>query len=617
MAAGLALLIGFDRLAPDFHAEANTVLFNVLGYSFICCVASGLLAFTLGAETGWWMRLMTWQPIRWIGLVSYTGYLVHTGALALIVPFPSRALNHGLAFAVTIAYASLSWLFLERPILQLRPAAWLSNRDISSKMRQATPRRIAGWLAGGVLALLVLAAVATWVLARREVDHVSDEQKVARSLEIIRTSTPSDRKVLKVLFYGQSITRAGWDQAVVDHWHKQYPNTVFVVQNRALGGFASPMLLRTTAQDIAAFYPDLIIFHVYGDHRAYEQIIRLFRSQTAADIIVQTDHGESLPDPPCREGLRLTLHRPPGCTGLLWLKQRNWYDEMSYHKIPGIAKEYGLAVEPQRAWWREYLLRTHIEPAALLRDPIHPNQRGNDLIAAFFNHYFDGLVAGWNGQTEDHIESIPPGVPQYANGKETVSFDGSRLELISSKPLAAWPTVAIDGVASGDIDSCYQVTRASSTGTVPDWPAIRRITLQHDRVPEEWTATLTNFSADQSSFSFSVTSSVYGDEGSGDSAHDFVSKSGNLSIEAQDWMIERAFEEHHIPLQAPFAVHWSVNDVCAGTPEAIDKGDGTTEYRYVLGAGLANQRHTVTLSAPASDFADVTEFRAYRPPLHD
>jgi hypothetical protein len=482
-------------------------------------------------------------------------------------------------------------------------------------MTQSPLPKIARLLTIAALSLLLLAAIATWYLHHREIDAVSDEQKIARSLEIIRTSTPTDRKVLKVLFYGQSITGSGWDKAVIEHWHQTYPNTIFVVQNRALGGFASPMLLRTTAQDISAFYPDLIIFHDYGDHRAYEQIIRLLRSQTAADIIVQTDHGESLPDPPCREGLRLTLHRPPGCTGLLWLKQRVWYDEMSYHKIPALAKQYGLAMEPQRAWWRDYLLRTGVEPASMLRDPIHPNEKGKALIAAFFNQYFDNLVANWNGQTEHNIVSIPPAATPYANGQETVTFDGSRLELISTKPLAAFPTVAIDGVLPKDIDSCYQVSRASSTVVVPEWPTIRRITLLHDRVPEDWAATLTNFSPDQSSFTFTVTSSVYGDEGSGDSSHDFFARAGDLTLEAQDWMVKRAFDEHNIPLQAPFIVHWSVSNVCAGTPEVIDRGDGAFEYRYVLGAGLPNQPHTVTLTAPASDFADVTEFRAYKPPL--
>ena len=115
----------------------------------------------------------------------------------------------------------------------------------------------------GVLVLLV-AAGATWLKRRQEANTGTDEQKLARTLEIIRTSTPANHKVLKVLFYGQSITRSGWHNAVVAHWHEKYPNTVFVVENRALGGFASQWLVRTTEQDISAFYPDLIIFHVYG-----------------------------------------------------------------------------------------------------------------------------------------------------------------------------------------------------------------------------------------------------------------------------------------------------------------------------------------------------------------
>ena len=90
-----------------------------------------------------------------------------------------------------------------------------------------------------------------------------DQQKVARALEIIRTSTPTNHKVLKVLFYGQSITRSGWHNAVVAHWREKYPDAAVVVENRALGGFASQNLVRTTEQDIAAFYPDLIISHVY------------------------------------------------------------------------------------------------------------------------------------------------------------------------------------------------------------------------------------------------------------------------------------------------------------------------------------------------------------------
>ena len=367
--------------------------------------------------------------------------------------------------------------------------------------------KIVGWTITADLFVFLLGASVTWVMHRSEVDPVSDTQKIARSLEIIRTSTPANHKILKVLFYGQSITRSGWDQAVIEHWHQRYPNTVFVVQNRALGGFASPQLLRTTEQDIAAFYPDLIIFHVYGDHRAYEQIIRLFRSHTAADIIVQTDHGEQLPDAPCPEGLRLTLHRPPGCRGLLWLRQRNWYDEMSYHIIPRLAKRYGLAMEPQRAWWRDYLLQTHLRPEALLIDDIHPNEKGKELIAAFFNRYFDNLVGAWNGQQEHSVVSIPARSLEDTGGQETFSFEGSRVELIATRRIAVWPTITVDGRAPKDMDGCYLATRASSIGTVPDWPAVRRIVLTHDHIAEDWTAIMTQISPDQKSFAFTVEAS--------------------------------------------------------------------------------------------------------------
>jgi peptidoglycan/LPS O-acetylase OafA/YrhL len=128
MGSGLLLLAACTRVFPDFHAEANTILFNTVGYSMICGVAAGLLALTLGSETGWWMKLMTWQPVRWIGPISYTGYLIHTAALALIVQFSSRILNRALAFVFVITYSSLSWLLLEKSFLRLRPSSWLVSR---------------------------------------------------------------------------------------------------------------------------------------------------------------------------------------------------------------------------------------------------------------------------------------------------------------------------------------------------------------------------------------------------------------------------------------------------------------------------------------------------------
>lgn len=467
-----------------------------------------------------------------------------------------------------------------------------------------------------VLLGLIMAVAATWFMRHQEVDTVSDQQKIARTLEIIRTSTPTNHKVLKVLFYGQSITRSGWHNAVVAHWRQQYPNTIFVVENRALGGFASQELVRTTEQDIQAFYPDLIIFHVYGDHRAYEKILRMFRTLTAADVILQTDHGDGLPDPPCTEGLQLSLHRSPGCAGLLWVHQRLWHDEMSYHKIPAFAKKYGMAVEPQRIWWRDYLLKNKVDPQSLLKeDGLHPNERGNELIAFFFNRYFDNLVQQWNGQTEQNVISISPIAARHSAEMDTENFEGNRLEILSNRPLKVWPTVMIDQRPPKDVDGCYQVTRSSPVDSVPDWPAVRRITLLHDHIAEDWTATITKITPDQKSADFTVRASKTGDEGSGNSSRNYVSKSGNISIDGEDWMFEPAFDLKHTPLQIPTEVRWSVQYVCGGEPEVIDYGNGMTQYRYVLGTGLPNGRHTVELSFPTDDLADAVEFRAYKPQL--
>jgi hypothetical protein len=473
-------------------------------------------------------------------------------------------------------------------------------------------------LLSGFCAVALLAPVtATIVVRYRERDSLSDTQKIARTLGIIRSSTPTDRKVLKVLFYGQSITKSGWDKIVVEHWHQQYPNTVFVVQNRALGGFPSQALVRTTEQDIAAFYPDLIIFHVYGDHRAYEKIIRLFRSRTAADIIVQTDHGDVMPDPRCAEGIHLSISRAPGCAGRLWHHQRMWNDEMSYHKIPTLAKKYGLALEPQRDWWREYLIRTGTNPRDLLKDEIHPNDRGKELIAEFFNRYFDGLVTRYNGETAHDVTVIEPTDAERASGNKMARFEGSRLELVSEKPLSMWPTVTVDGQVPASLDGCYQVSRASSMSTVPDWPALRRIVLVHDHMAEDWTATLADFSPDQKGFAFSVQGTKSGPEGSGRSGQHFVSKSGTLEIEPDDWMVERAWEHTHVAIHGPVRVTWSVDYVCGGEPEVIDHGDGTKEYRYVLATGLANKEHSVVLDGPVEDLRAIDHLTAYRPRIHD
>jgi hypothetical protein len=460
-------------------------------------------------------------------------------------------------------------------------------------------KRAISFAATLALFLACAAIVATLVLPLRERQVEPDTQKLARTLQILRTATPTHHTVLKVLFYGQSITAGGWHTQVVDHWHTLYPNTAFVVQNRAIPGFPSPDLVRTTSQDIQAFYPDLIVFHDYGDHRRYADIVRLLRTQTAADVILQTDHGEVLPDLPCREGLHLT--RPPGCKGFLWYRQRNWQDEMSYHKIPAIGRDYAAAVEPQRAWWRTYLLDHHLEASTLLINDPHPNAQGRALIATFFNRFFDPLVAQWSGQHEDTVTTHPP--------TPTLTFQGTRLELVSTTPLTAPPTVTMDGQSPRSLDGCYLPTRSTPIPTFPAWPLLRRIQLLHDHTPEVWTATLSNFTPDQHDFDFTLTGSVSGPQPPGRASK--IYRTANLQIDPIDWMPGRAYQINHTLIPAPFTIQWAITNQCNGDPEIIPRGDNTTEYRYLVANALPNTTHTATIANPTP----LDHILIYRPPF--
>ena len=53
------------------------------------------------------------------------------------------------------------------------------------------------------------------------------------------------------------------------------------------------MPILTAEADLYPFQPDLVIFHVYGSHKKYEEIISQIRKQTTADILMATDHVTS------------------------------------------------------------------------------------------------------------------------------------------------------------------------------------------------------------------------------------------------------------------------------------------------------------------------------------
>ncbi len=114
-----ALLSGLS-IFRGFRLSANSIFFNVLGFSLIVLAFGATLIWILGMRAGFWRNLLTSRPLRYMGTISYTFYLYQVAFLdKLEQHVHSHALLALLTFVVTGVFSSLSWHFFESPILKI------------------------------------------------------------------------------------------------------------------------------------------------------------------------------------------------------------------------------------------------------------------------------------------------------------------------------------------------------------------------------------------------------------------------------------------------------------------------------------------------------------------
>ena len=129
---GAVAYVAFRFAIHDFEFEYSSLSFNVFGYAFAACAVTGLLAYVRAHNSGPVYTVMTNPVLRYIGKISYTGYLIHD----LIFSRVKLLITHGpilivVTFVLTIAIASLSWYLVEQPLQRFKH--WVT----------ATPRTIA------------------------------------------------------------------------------------------------------------------------------------------------------------------------------------------------------------------------------------------------------------------------------------------------------------------------------------------------------------------------------------------------------------------------------------------------------------------------------------------
>ena len=446
------------------------------------------------------------------------------------------------------------------------------------------------WLAMTLAALVVTASAATPgpypPLPSWKPDPVQ-RALLQRSLALLEGSTPTNRRTVRILFYGQSITQQAWWKEVERYLRTTYPNADVIIENRAIGGHSSQLLVKTAEADLYPFQPDLLIFHVYGSHIDYEKIIQRVRERTCADILLQTDHittDESLAEE----------------TDPAKLTPKQWDAWMNHAFLPATAAKYGACRADIHERWKDYLKLNHLKASDLLKDGVHLNAHGEWLMAELLKAYLAPLSSEpkYDPMNDQRVRTI---IPPISAGQEhlRLEFKGSRVDLIFKQTGHAKVNVKVDGKPPSTIPELYGFTRTSAFPN-SDWPVLLQVASTASLDAETWSLKIGHASADGKLCQFTLSGSATGEDGMGSSTNHFVSKSRCVVIEPDDWNLGFCIAVFKRPLPDNFTVTWS--SVLRGTdtaqPPETTRG---IERSARLAQGLTNGHHVLELEGDLQD----------------
>ncbi|MEG4506413.1 SGNH/GDSL hydrolase family protein [Microcoleus sp. F6_B4] len=420
---------------------------------------------------------------------------------------------------------------------------------------------------------------------------------------LLATSTPTERHQVRILFYGQSITLQEWSQDVANDLKQRFPNADLIWENRALGGFSAPILIRPSEHDLYPFYPDLLIFHVYGGDEDYEAIIANVRRRTASEILLHSDHIQWLPTGNSDDPEQL--------------KRYEWHNTHSTKWLPELADKYGCEIAEIREPWRKYLKDNGLEPKQLLSDEVHLNDWGNFLLAALIKPHLR-YKPNSPQPPQDLVKTYTVGNDvKWQDGKLVLEFEGNRIDAIADKTFngkAISAKIAIDGKKPSEFPELYSITRPSVSLGVP-WPAIIQVSSQKPLIVEDWKAVITEINSDASKFKFDVVGSKTGYDGSGTNDEMFVSNSGRIVIEPRNWWLKNAYEYSKKPTPKGFEISWQVRPMFVDLYVPPQIVDSSREYSTTLAQNLSNSKHTLEILPEADGKVPIEAIRVYRPPF--
>lgn len=423
---------------------------------------------------------------------------------------------------------------------------------------------------------------------------------VQRTMSLLASSTPERRNTVRLLYYGQSGMESGWCEMLTELLKQRFPHANLIIENRALGGFSSQRLVRTSETDLYTFYPDLMILNVLGADGDYEDIIRRTRERTTAEILILTNHVRKLDE---IEGETNPENIVRGVSD--W----NLYFDCNF--LPAVAKKYGCGFGNIREIWKRYLRDTGIDSEILLGgDKFHLGPKGCQVMAEIVNAYLTYRPELPHDDTNVQTSIVGKDI-HWVDDKLTLDFTGNRVDVVMKEATATTASVTIDGTPPSNIPELYKFTRALATPGAK-WPVILKITSLVPLLVEEWTMQVTVNHNNPKHYIFTVQGSLTGADGAGSSEQLFVSNSGRIVIDPADWDVEYALTGlPRIPIPDNFVVNWRVEPYFVDdiiSPKIKDDG---TETIVTLAQGLVNGQHTLEITGGQQ--TSIKTIRIYRP----
>ena len=426
---------------------------------------------------------------------------------------------------------------------------------------------------------------------------------------------------VRIVFYGQSITAQEWTNMLVARLRERYPRTQIIAENHALGGWGIYLLVRAMRHDILRVQPDLICLHAYtGSSDEWERSIQTLRKETCADIMIRTAHVAGYND-----------------------KSMDTVVDDETLMLRGLAQKYSVELVEARREWIDFLQGNKIAVKDMLIDPIHLNHKGCSLMAQLYERHlrFNPLYpSAWPNRVRYYSANRPlderrydeitlegkgwksaGGVAQYIGGadcKLKLKFKGNRVDLILGSDLAG-ASVLIDGKAPSQLNLYHGLRPFQRTGAMVIPASLVQYFTGPNMQLETWELAYKDISPDGKKFRFSLRGSVTGEDGEGTNTEEFVSKSGRIAIQPNDWLAAWHYPPDAAKSPAPVAV-WQIvpdfRDHVQSGPVPKDWPQNQPYRQYITVAdGLPPGEHELTVIPDGKASFSIQGVDAYNPPM--